>query len=305
MDDMNQQPFERQVADVTQRAVGPERHVEALAIARHAREQSRQRPFSRFFGVMQFAAGALVVAFFGAVLLMSGILDGGEDSAKVGASPSASPNADATDAGDPSAAKVGHATGSFAEVALVWEVVERLEVSGELPWELGGMTVDSGEVAARHPTTYIVDSTDARLSGEAIALTATAEWSHTITAADVDAPRPDQDWTLQATVGRLRIANDEGTWEGTIGPTYAAEGEEPIDNIVDNAPRLFGGAPMVLAGRGGYEGLTAYIWPAEQELGSGFEALIVNSAPLSRLSEQTWAEGLEWLETVESAASAD
>ena len=54
---------------------------------------------------------------------------------------------------------------------------------------------------------------------------------------------------LQATVGRLWIGNDEGTWEGTMGPTYAAEGEEPIDNIVDNAPRLFGGVPMVLVGR--------------------------------------------------------
>jgi hypothetical protein len=68
---------------------------------------------------------------------------------------------------------------------------------------------------------------------------------------------------------------------------------------------LFGGVPIVLIGRGGYEGLTAYIWPAEQELGSGFEALIVNSAPLSRLSEQSWAEGLAWLETVGSAASGE
>jgi hypothetical protein len=305
MDDMNQQPFERQVANVTQRAVGPERHVEALAIARHARAQSRRRLSSRFLGAMQFAAGAAVVALFGAVLLMSGILDGRQESGEVGASPSATPSADATNAIEPSAAKVDHATGSFTEVGPDWAVVAQLEESGEAPMELGGMTVGSGEVFTRHPSTYAVESTDARLTGDAIAATATAEWSHTITTADVDAPRPDQDWMLQATVGRLRITNDEGTWEGTIGPIYAAEGEEPIDNIVDNAPRLFGGVPIVLIGRGGYEGLTAYIWPAEQELGSGFEALIVNSAPLSRLSEQSWAEGLAWLETVGSAASGE
>ena len=302
MDDRNQQPFERQVADVAQRAVGPERHVEALAIARHAHEGGRQRRSGRFFGVIQFAAGALVVALFGAVLLMSGVLDGPEEG-EVGASPS--PSAEATSQGRVPAAKVGHATGAFTETEPDWGVVERLQVSGEVSFVLGGMSVESGELEAWPPTRYAVDSTDPRLSGDAIALTATVDWTHTITAADVDLPRPDQEWSLRATVGRLEIVNDEGTWKGTIGPTYEAVGEEPIDNIVDNAPRLFGGTPVVLAGGGAYDGQTTYIWPDTEGLDGTFSALVVNSAPLGPVSEQTWAEGLAWLEAVDAASTSE
>ena len=253
MDDMNQQPFERQVKDVANRAVGPERHVEALAIARHAHEQSRRNRFAPLFGAMKFAMGAAVVALFGAVLIMSGVFENDTDSTVPGTSPSTSPGTDGE--ARPAADKVIQSTGRVGESVIdleadgMWSLMDQWH--GEMETALDEANVDL-------PFAYPVTASDPRLEGEAIVLIASQELIDTLTVDDADDPRPT--WELERLIGRMRITNDEGTWEGRIGPNLDAAGEEPIDDVPGNAPVLSSIVPAVLQGDGAYRGLTAYLW---------------------------------------------
>ena len=70
---MHTDDFERQVADVAQRVVGPPRTVDALAIARQATTDPPKRRFPSMFSALKFVAASVIVALFGAFLL-SGIL---------------------------------------------------------------------------------------------------------------------------------------------------------------------------------------------------------------------------------------
>ena len=68
MDDLD--AFERQVADVARRVVGPPRSIDALAIARGAAtRRTATRPPNVLRG-LGFAAAAAVVALFGGVLVI-------------------------------------------------------------------------------------------------------------------------------------------------------------------------------------------------------------------------------------------
>ena len=73
---MHTDDFERQVADVAQRVVGPPRTVDALAIARQATTDPPKRRFPSMFSALKFVAASAIVALFGAFLL-SGILPSG------------------------------------------------------------------------------------------------------------------------------------------------------------------------------------------------------------------------------------
>ena len=70
---MQTDDFERQVADVAQRVVGPPRTVDALAIARQATTDPPKRRFPSMFSALKFVAASAIVALFGAFLL-AGIL---------------------------------------------------------------------------------------------------------------------------------------------------------------------------------------------------------------------------------------
>jgi hypothetical protein len=309
MDDMNGDPLERQVANVTQRAVGPERHVEALAIARYAAASGRSRP-NPFAGALRFAMGAAVVVLVGAVLVFSGVLRLGEEDALVGTSPSpsTSPGADA-DARS-SADKVIYASGSIGESLIdvdteeMWRLLEG--------WDRETMEAVLGEGYVDIPFEYPVTATDPRLAGRAIVVTAAQELIDTLSVSDADDTRPR--WELETRFGRMRITNDAGTWEGSIGSYLDATGEEPIDDIPGNAPGLSAAGPAVLQGGGDYRGLTAYLWfdgataPGRTSLeigGADFEALITNAPPFDVIPQDVWEDALAWLDEARQVSAAE
>jgi uncharacterized lipoprotein YbaY len=75
-DQMHTDDFERQVADVARRVVGPPRTVDALAVARQAATDPPTRRFPSMFSALKFVAASVIVALFGA-LLLAGILPSG------------------------------------------------------------------------------------------------------------------------------------------------------------------------------------------------------------------------------------
>ena len=75
-DQMHADDFERQVADVARRVVGPPRTVDALAVARQAATDPPTRRFPSMFSALKFVAASVIVALFGA-LLLAGILPSG------------------------------------------------------------------------------------------------------------------------------------------------------------------------------------------------------------------------------------
>ena len=75
-DQMHTDDFERQVADVARRVVGPPRMVDALAVARQAATDPPTRRFPSMLSALKFVAASVIVALFGAFLL-SGILPAG------------------------------------------------------------------------------------------------------------------------------------------------------------------------------------------------------------------------------------
>ncbi len=75
-DQMHTDDFERQVADVARRVVGPPRTVDALAVARQAATDPPDRRFPSMFSALKFVAASVIVALFGAFLL-AGILPSG------------------------------------------------------------------------------------------------------------------------------------------------------------------------------------------------------------------------------------
>jgi uncharacterized lipoprotein YbaY len=75
-DQMHTDDFERQVADVARRVVGPPRTVDALAVARQAATDPPTRRFPSMFSALKFVAASVIVALFGAFAL-AGILPSG------------------------------------------------------------------------------------------------------------------------------------------------------------------------------------------------------------------------------------
>lgn len=320
MDDMNeQQPFERQVANVTQRAVGPERHVEALAIARHARAQGRRNRFAPLAGALQFATGAAVVAVFGALLIFSGVLDSDDDAASIGASPS--PTVLPDESATAPTTRIVSAGGRFQERGIWWPSVEGLGEADPLALET---PIDAGENhETPWPRLFTVVSTDERLSGEAMMRVVAGRWEHEFTVDDLDAGfSPARPPTLESAVGRLEIRNQAGSWEGTVGPSFYAEGAWVTTTTGEpelrQEPTLPGRVPAVLQGRGAYAGLTAYLTigadddrelfiagPVYDGAFTDFEAVIVSAGPLPPLAAQDWAEAREWWEIARDAGVLD
>lgn len=75
-DPMHTDDFERQVADVAQRVVGPPRTVDALAITRQASTHPPKRRFPSVFSALKLATASAIIALVGA-FLVSGILPSG------------------------------------------------------------------------------------------------------------------------------------------------------------------------------------------------------------------------------------
>ncbi len=90
MDDM--QAFEREIAGVIQRAVGPARPVDAMAVARAASAQSPRWRFRSMFDATKLIVAGAIVALFGGFLLVGGLTQPrGEDVAPAAVSASPSP----------------------------------------------------------------------------------------------------------------------------------------------------------------------------------------------------------------------
>lgn len=280
MNDMPDEPFERQVADVTRRTVGPPRHVDALAIA-HGAATTERRGRRWFYGAMQFVAGGAVVAVFAAIVLWSGVLtgDGDQDPAPVGSSPSAAPSASVDPTMPPE--ELTYASGRF-------DAMFESTLFQDTP---GG----SADLAG--PSWFEVTSTDPRLEGEATYLEHIAEWGS-------------EPWLFLAE-GQLEIRNDEGAWTGTAGPFLtmgpasaweapADPPQGPSDPPQGPSDQIASAGPVILEGSGAYTGYTALIDRAPDEdseeaqlgtagFGSGtFEALIVNRTWPGVPSEDVW-----------------
>lgn len=273
MNDLNENPFERQVSDVARRAVGPPREIDALGIARHAAAPTRSWSWRSTFGVLRFIAGGLVVAAFAGALLLSGVLEVNQsDEAIVGSSPSmsASPSPSTpTETAAPPAEEVTYATGTIEEKF-------GSHLSQDVP---GSSATLSG------PRWFDVQSSDPRLAGEATLLALEDVWA--------------AGYELSVYYGRIEIRNADGAWAGTVGPlVQAMDAEAPGNELA-----RFG--PTILVGDGAYEGYTAYVhlphrtpspveaqnpgWFAE---GSGmegpFEAVVVNRAVLGFPTDEQW-----------------
>lgn len=275
MSDLPNEPFERQVADVTRRTVGPPKYVDALAVAHEAATTKRRR-WGWFSGALQFAAGGLVVAAFAVLVLWSGILGGDpeQDAAIVGSSPSASPSAprDAEATLPPEA--LSHASGRF-------DALFQSALNQDVPGHAAALT---------GPSWFDVTSTDPRLEGEATYLEHASEWG-------------DEPWLVLAE-GRLEIRNDAGAWTGNVGPFLTMgpgpPGEARASPTPGFATQLSSAGPLVLEGSGAYAGYTVVIErpPVEDAeeaqydtagFGSGsFQALIVNRTWPGVPSEEVW-----------------
>ena len=111
----------------------------------------------------------------------------------------------------------------------------------------------------------------------------------------------------------MEIRNADGSWEGTLGPTFRASGEDPADGIPNNAPSFDGPVPAILAGHGDYDGLTAYLsFPGavggrvEDALAGGaFEAVIVNEGPPGYPTQQDMAGARAWIEAARDAGAIE
>ena len=306
MSGRNDNAFERQLDREIDRLAGPDPTFDVREVVEQASGSSTQR---RWFGGNLFVPAALVVVLvFGALIVVSGVLTPSEEDALVGASPT--PLTDATsEPQEVAASKVYYADGTFTEVTLDWERLDPLLESGDFPsLPEGQVDPESGEPDLLEPELFTVASSDPRLSGDAIVVSAGDMWEHTVTTDDIDDPLPAGLWSLASHYGRMEIRNADGAWQGPVGPAFVAQGEDPSDGTPGNAPSLAGRVPAVLSGSGAYAGLTAYLSLVDPsssvEFDGGliedgpFEAVIVNRAPVGGVSDRDWTEAREWTEAV-------
>jgi hypothetical protein len=313
MSGRNDNAFDRQLEREIDRLAGPEPSFDVREVVEQAAAPRRRRP--SFFGGNVFVPVALAVVLvaFGVALAMSGLLDSDQQSTDLGASPS--PSAETRSMEDEqgrAAVKVDYATGRFQEPALDGEAIDGLTESGEVP-EFGQLENAPPGVFYDLPLAFDVTSSDPRLVGEAIVLLVHGEFDHEVTAEDFDEPRPNGLWRLESSHGVMDIRNAGGWWEGTLGPTFRASGEDPVDGIPNNAPGFDGPVPAILIGHGGYDGLTAYLsvpeaagGQLEEALAGGdFEAVIVNQAPIGHPTPRDMASARAWIEAARDAGAIE
>jgi hypothetical protein len=315
----DQDPFERQVADVAQRTVGPERPIDAMAIARTAAAPRTRSGFTPSFSGFSFVAGALVVVVLGVLAVGTGLLDGDAQPQQPGAA-AASPLASAESAspGEPAstATQAPEATAAPALPGMGPVPLDPTELTfatGTLRTAYSGVAweeIEGSDALLVGPVWYDVESSDARLSGEGVQLVVTADFDEM----EVDDPDADpaQD-LLSVYYGRLEIANAQGSWSGTIGPHLLAVDAAKFVGETSKAREKAGrkgsfdsiGA-TVLHGAGAYEGFTAYLYfPFEglddldqrgdpdvdgEAAGSPFKAVIVNRSIPGFPTEAQWSE---------------
>jgi hypothetical protein len=273
MSDMYDDPFQRQVADVARRAVGPAREVDAFEIARRAATAPSHRwGWGSLSSALQFVAGGLVAALSAGFLLLAGIIGNDRDEAIVGSSPSASPAEMPT----PSATtlppvEISRARGTFEE-----------KFTSSLFQDVPGQAVE-----LQGPRWFDVTSDDANLSGEATLLAYIGEWN---TDLNVEREEPGI-FALQA---RLEIRNDDGAWTGTAGP-YLQAGSTGVESVVEPSDWFGNAGPLALVGSGAYEGQTAYLQftPGDDVFGVSpdngtFEAWVVNRTVPGFPDDEIW-----------------